>query len=222
MRDDTIAIGLPGVIRRLDRQEMPLLREHLLRLDTESRHDRFNGFADESFIERYAAKCATDGTIVIAYLEDGEVLAAAELHPADGDNSPLPEVAFSVERKVRRMGVGSVLFRRLIAEGKRKGYDSLRITTGAQNEAMRSLANKFGAHLTFRHGESSGEIDLRKQTTEIDVRKQTTAAAPRFNPAEVFAAPAAFAESFAHFNRDYWKWVLRMYGWRSPVPRAGR
>jgi GNAT superfamily N-acetyltransferase len=213
MRDDTIAIGLPGVIRRLDRQEMPLLREHLLRLDTESRHDRFNGFADESFIDRYAAKCATDGTIVIAYLEGGEALAAAELHPADGDNSPLPEVAFSVERKVRRMGVGSVLFRRLIAEGKRKGYDSLRITTGAQNEAMRSLANKFGAHLTFRHGESTGEIDL---------RKQPATASTRFNPVDAFAAPAAFAQAVARFNRDYWTWWLRMSDWRSPVPRAGR
>ncbi|MGX9393156.1 N-acetyltransferase family protein [Nitrobacteraceae bacterium UC4446_H13] len=213
MRDDTIAIGLPGVIRRLDRQEMPLLREHLLRLDTESRHDRFNGFADESFIDRYAAKCATDGTIVIAYLEGGEVLAAAELHPADGDNSPLPEVAFSVERKVRRKGLGSVLFRRLIAEGKRKGYDSLRITTGAQNEAMRSLANKFGAHLTFRHGESTGEIDL---------RKQPATAPTRFNPVDAFAAPAAFAQAVARFNRDYWTWWLRMSDWRSPVPRAGR
>lgn len=213
MRDDTIAIGLPGVIRRLDRQEMPLLREHLLRLDTESRHDRFNGFADEGFVERYADKCATDGTVVIAYLEDGKVLAAAELHPADGGNSPLPEVAFSVERQVRRKGLGSVLFRRLIEEGKRKGYASLRVTTGAQNEAMRSLANKFGANLTFRHGESTGEIDL---------RKQPATAAARFNPAEVFAAPAAFAQAVARFNRDYWKWWLRMSGWRSPVPRASR
>lgn len=213
MRDDTIAIGLPGTIRRLDRHEMPLLREHLVRLDTESRHDRFNGFADESFIERYAAKCATDGTIVIAYLEDGEVLAAAELHPADGDNSPLPEVAFSVEREVRRKGLGSVLFRRLIAEGQRKGYASLRITTGAQNEAMRSLANKFGAHLTFRHGESTGEIDLRKQPAMAETR---------FNPADVFAAPAAFTQAVARFNRDYWKWWLRMYGGRSAVPRASR
>lgn len=213
MRDDTIAIGLPGVVRRLGRHEMPLLREHLLRLDAESRHDRFNGFADEGFIERYAAKCATDGTVVIAYLEGGEVLAAAELHPADGDNSPLPEVAFSVERKVRRKGLGSVLFRRLIVEGKRKGYDSLRITTGAQNEAMRSLANKFGANLTFRYGESTGEIDL---------RAQPATAATRFNPADVFAAPAAFAQAVARFNRDYWKWWLRMYRWRVPVPRAGR
>lgn len=217
MRDETIAIGLPGVIRRLDRQEMPLLREHLLRLDTESRHDRFNGYADSGFIERYAAKCATDGTVVIAYLEQGEVLAAAELHPADGGNSPLPEVAFSVERKVRRKGLGSVLFRHLIEEGKRKGYASLCITTGAQNEAMRSLANKFGAHLTFRHGESTGEIDLRKQPSE-----QPAWAAPRFNPADVFAAPAAVAQAVTRFNRDYWSWWLRMSGWGASTPRATR
>ena len=28
---------------------------------------------------------------------------------------------------------------------------------------MRALANKFGAHLMFRHGESTGTIDLTKQ-----------------------------------------------------------
>lgn len=212
MRHETIAIGLPGIVRQLDRQEMPLLREHLLRLDTESRHDRFNGFADDSFIDRYAVKCAGDGTVVIAYLENGAVLAAAELHPADGDISPLPEVAFSVERKVRRKGLGSVLFRRLIAEADDKGYHGLRITTGAQNEAMRSLANKFGAHLTFRHGKSTGEIDL---------RKRRAAATPRFDPAEMFAAPAAFTQAVTRFNRDYWKWWMGMCGWQSPKPHAG-
>jgi hypothetical protein len=36
----------------------------------------------------------------------------------------------------------------------------LRITTGYSNEAMRALAHKFGAHLTFRQGESTGSIDL--------------------------------------------------------------
>jgi len=57
---------------------MPLLREHLLRLDPASRHDRFNGSADERFIEAYAARCLADGTVVIAYVEDDKVLAAAE------------------------------------------------------------------------------------------------------------------------------------------------
>ena len=45
-----------GTVRTLRQQEeLPLLRDHLLRLDRESRHDRFHGFMDDGFIERYAA-----------------------------------------------------------------------------------------------------------------------------------------------------------------------
>ena len=141
-------------------EELPLLRDHLLRLDPASRHDRFHGFMDDSFIERYAAKCADDGTVIIAYIEDGVVRGAAELHPPDQSPDAQPEIAFSVEAWVRRHGVGSILFRKLIAEARAKGYRSLRITTGAQNQAMRALAHKFGAHLTFRHGKSTGSIEL--------------------------------------------------------------
>src|SRR6266849_9966154 len=154
-----------GSVRILRQQEeLPLLRDHLLRLDRVSRHDRFQGFMDDSFIERYAAKCADDGTIIIAYFEDGVVRGAAELHRPEQSPDSLPEIAFSVEASVRRKGVGSVLFRKLIAQARAKGYRSLRITTGAQNEAMRALANKFGAHLTFRYGESTGNIDLTQQS----------------------------------------------------------
>ena len=157
--------GLPanGSIRTLTAREMPLLREHLLRLDAESRRDRFNGATDESFIESYAERCLADGTVVIAYVEDGKLLGAAELHQADTSPDGVPEIAFSVERSARRKGVGSVLFRRLITEAEGRGYESLRITTGYSNEAMRALAQKFGARLTFRQGESTGSIDLTQQ-----------------------------------------------------------
>src|ERR1700741_4742493 len=90
-----------GYVRTLSQQEeLPLLRDHLLRLDAESRHDRFNGFLDDSFIERYAARCAEDGTGIVAYIVDGMVRGAAELHPPEDDS--LPEVAFSVEASARR------------------------------------------------------------------------------------------------------------------------
>jgi GNAT superfamily N-acetyltransferase len=188
-----------GTVRTLRQQEeLPLLRDHLMRLDPESRRDRFHGFMDDSFIERYAAKCAGDGTLVIAYIEDGVVRGAAELHPPDQSPDALPEIAFSVEACVRRQGVGSILFRRLIAEARAKGYQSLRITTGAQNRAMRALANKFGAHLTFRHGESTGSIDLRPKNQ------------PQF--AKLFVTPLDAARAMMHFNRMYWKLVLGMYG----------
>jgi len=190
-----------GYVRTLRQQEeLPLLRDHLLRLDRESRHDRFHGFMDDDFIERYAAKCADDGTVIIAYIENGVVRGAAELHPPDQSPDSLPEIAFSVEACVRRQGVGSVLFRKLIAEARSKGYHSLRITTGAQNQAMRALANKFGAHLTFRHGESTGSIDLRQHPQPGLARY-------------AIATPAEAARAIVGFNRAYWKLLLRMYGW---------
>jgi hypothetical protein len=190
-----------GAVRTLSQQdELTLLRDHLLRLDRESRHDRFHGFMDDSFIERYAEKCANDGTIVIAYLEDGVVRGAAELHPPDQSGDSQPEIAFSVESGLRRNGVGSVLFRTLIAEARAKGYRSLRITTGAQNEAMRALAQKFGARLTFRHGESTGSIDLSQQ--------------PQAEPAKLrMPTPLDATRAMIRFNRAYWKFVFGVYGW---------
>ena len=203
MRHENITGSTPakGNVRTLRQQEeLPLLRDHLLRLDPESRHDRFHGFMDDDFIERYAAKCADDGTVIIAYIENGVVRGAAELHPPDQSPDSLPEIAFSVEACVRRQGVGSVLFRKLIAEARSKGYHSLRITTGAQNQAMRALANKFGAHLTFRHGESTGSIDLRQHPQPGLARY-------------AIATPAEAARAIVAFNRAYWKLFLRMYGW---------
>ena len=82
-------------VRTLSQQEeLPLLRDHLLRLDRNSRRDRFHGFMDDSFIERYAEKCANDGTTIIAFFENGVVRGAAELHPPDQSPDSLPEIAF--------------------------------------------------------------------------------------------------------------------------------
>jgi len=182
-------------------EELPLLRDHLLRLDRASRHDRFHGYTDDSFIEGYAERCANDGTIIIAYFEDGVVRGAAELHPPEQSLDMLPEIAFSVETSVRRRGVGSFLFRQLIAEARAKGYRSLRITTGAQNEPMRALARKFGANLSFRHGESTGTVDVIKQNQ------------PEL-ASSGFGATLAAARTIANFNRAYWRMLLRVYGWR--------
>ena len=191
-----------GTVRILSQQEeLPLLRDHLLRLDRTSRHDRFHGFIDDSFIRRYAERCANDGTVIIAYVEDGVVRGAAELHRPEQSPDAQPEIAFSVERSVRRKGVGSILFRKLIAEAHAKGYTSLRITTGAQNDAMRALANKFGAHLTFRHGESTGSIDLTEQSASEPV------------PAAAAVSPVEAVRAIADINRAYWRMVMQMSGW---------
>ena len=200
--DVTGSKAAKGTVRTLSQQEeLPLLRDHLLRLDHHSRHDRFHGFMDDSFIERYAAKCASDGTLIIAYLEDDVVRGAAELHPPETSPDLQPEIAFSVETGLRRQGVGSILFRTLIEEARAKGYRTLRITTGAQNDAMRALANKFGAHLSFRYGESTGTIDLERQPQPEAARSAGV-------------TPLDAVRAVVQFNRACWKFFLGLYGWK--------
>ncbi|WP_027582348.1 GNAT family N-acetyltransferase [Bradyrhizobium sp. Ai1a-2] len=197
--DSTRSTLAEGTVRTLSQSELPLLRDHLLRLDRTSRYDRFHGFMDDGFIKRYAEKCASDGTVIIAYFEDGAVRGAAELHPPERSPDGEPETAFSVERSARRKGVGSILFRKLITEAQERGYRSLRITTGVQNQAMRALASKFGAKLTFRHGESTGSIDLARHRQPEPVRAAV--------------APLEAARAIANLNRAYWQMVFKMYGW---------
>lgn len=181
-------------IRILRQDELPLLRDHLLRLDPQSRRDRFHGVVDDSFIANYIARCFGPKTIAIAYVDNGEVHGIAELHEPVSDDD-LPELAFSVEESFRRRGVGSILFKTLLDEAQRAGYRRLRVTTGAQNEAMRALARKFGAHLVFDHGELAGTIDLTAPSIATTVGE---------------ARAKSLAEAVLAFNRAYWNGVIKM------------
>jgi len=184
-----------GAVRVLKSSEMPLLRDHLLRLDPASRRDRFNGIVDEDFLIKYAAGCSDDGVVVIGYIENGKLHAAAELHEPTRTPDETPEIAFSVEPHLRRQGIGSLLFKALLGEARRAGYRKLRVTTGAQNDAMRALARKFGTKLKFSHGELSGSLDLK--TAKVD--------SPPLNPFEV---SRDIARGVYDLNRALWSAFL--------------
>jgi GNAT superfamily N-acetyltransferase len=181
-------------IHILRREELPLLRDHLLRLDPKSRRDRFHGLVGDGFIDNYIARCFGPETIAIAYLDSDGVHGVAELHEPVSDDD-LPELAFSVEEGFRRRGVGSILFKTLLDEARRTGYRRLRVTTGAENNAMRALARKFGAHLVFDHGELAGTIDL---------------TAPSIAASAGETRARNLAEAVLAFNRAYWNGIIRM------------
>lgn len=156
-----------GTIRVLAPLDEPLLRAHFLRLGPESRRSRFNGVVDDNFVARYAASCFEPGVIVLGYIEDGAIHAAAELHAPCRSADETPEIAFSVERHWRRKGIGSALFKALLTAALRAGYAKLRVITGGQNAGMRALACKFGTRLVSRQGELSGTIDLADRITPL-------------------------------------------------------
>lgn len=153
-------IPLQGVIRLLRHSELPQFKAHLLRLDVESRRDRFNGLANDAFVSAYAEKCFRNGAVVIGYVENGKVLGAAELHEQVTQAEPTGEIAFSVEPHMQQRGLGGLLFSRLIESARAFGYERLRVTTHPQNGTMKRLAMRFNATLRFEDGETVGMIGL--------------------------------------------------------------
>jgi len=153
-----------GAFRELRSDELRLFREHLLRLDTVSRRDRFNGATDDHFVQAYSERCFQRGVTVIAYVENGHVRGAAEIHECMPGYRDTAEIAFSVEDGWQRLGIGSLLFERLIDQARGLGYAHLLVTTHPHNEAMKALARKFGARLSFHDTEAVGLIELGRAT----------------------------------------------------------
>jgi GNAT superfamily N-acetyltransferase len=160
MPETTTPPELTGVIRQLRPSDLPNFRDHLLRLDPESRRDRFNGITDDAYLVRYAARCFASGTTVVGYVEGGDVHGAAELHERPDLGEPTGEIAFSVEQHLQGYGLGSRLFERLLAHARALGYTRLLVTTHPNNVAMKALARKFRASLHFETGEAAGVIGL--------------------------------------------------------------
>lgn len=157
---DSFPFVTSGTIRALRPSDRPRFRDHLLRLDAESRRDRFNSYVNDAFIRSYVARSFAEGATVIGYGEGDLVLGAAELHERPDKAEPTAEIAFSVEKALQHRGIGGRLFQRLIGQARGLGYASLLVTTHPDNLAMRALARRFDAQLRFEDGETVGTIEL--------------------------------------------------------------
>ncbi len=147
-----------GEIRRLWPTERDLFTAHLLRLDAQTRRERFGTAVNDEFLINYAATTFGVGGLVYAYVEAGEVRAAGELRGLDDIVAQTGEAAFSVERDWRRRGLGEALFSRLITAGRNRGIRTLYMTCLPENAAMRRLARKFEADLVGGYNDVEGSL----------------------------------------------------------------
>ncbi len=150
--------NLPGLIRKLWPAEVNLFRDHLLRLDPDSRRMRFAHGVSDSFIEDYALRMATPGSVTYAYLEDGKVRAAAELKQIGGLWGEEAEAAFSIEPRFQNQGLGTLLMGRLVRAARNRGIHHIALTCLAENERMQAVAKKHEAGLKIELGEVTGQI----------------------------------------------------------------
>jgi GNAT superfamily N-acetyltransferase len=110
----------PGLVRKLWIGEGSDFRDHLLRLDPDSRRFRFGSPVNAYFIDQYASRAIAPDSIVHGMFIDGTLRAVSELRPF-GRPFPLDaEAALSVERPWQDRGVGSALLERTILAARKK------------------------------------------------------------------------------------------------------
>ena len=79
MSNDPVIPVHPVDIRRLWHSDMPAFRDHMLRLDPNSRHQRFGGGMSDGFIAHYAENCFGHGDLVFGAFVEGRLRGAGEL-----------------------------------------------------------------------------------------------------------------------------------------------
>lgn len=147
-----------GVYRRLWPSEADKFRDHLLRLDKDSRRMRFAHAVADAFIEDYASRMTEYGSVVYGYVVDGKVRAAAELRRLGDSWGEEAEAAFSVERAFQEHGIGTELMGRVVRAARNRSIKRLYMSCLAENSKMQAIARKHAADLRFEYGEVIGEI----------------------------------------------------------------
>jgi GNAT superfamily N-acetyltransferase len=144
--------------------ETDAYRDHLLRLDRESRHRRFSGAVADEVIARHAATANDIGTVVHGFFVDGVLRGAAELRQTGSLFAREAEAAFSIEQPWQSHGVGTELLERTLLSARNRGIKSLRMDCLAENQRMQQLARKFEAEFSFDFGSVTGEVDPPRST----------------------------------------------------------
>lgn len=152
-----------GTIRKLWTVETDAYRDHLLRLDNESRHRRFSGAVADEVIAKHAATAGDLGVVVHGFFVDGVLRGAAELR-RDRIVRHQAEAAISIEQPWQSHGVGTELLKRTLLSARNRGIKLLQMQCLADNMRMQQLARKFEAGLSFDFGSVVGEVDPPRST----------------------------------------------------------
>ena len=147
-----------GTIRKLWFTETQKFRDHLLRLDAESRRLRFGSAVSEAFIETYAERSDRLKSVIYGFFPGRDMHAAAELRVIGDSWQGEAEAAFSVENDYQDAGIGTELLGRIILSARNRGVSKLYMNCLAENRKMQRIAKKYEADLYFDHGEVVGQL----------------------------------------------------------------
>jgi GNAT superfamily N-acetyltransferase len=181
--------------RRLWPADKDSFRDHLVRLDPESRHDRFGMGVADTFLASYAERCFGMDDVIYGFFVDGVLRGAGELR-GFGHGLPLAfggaaEAAFSVEKDFRGRGVGTALMERIVRAARNRRAGELYMTCLPHNTPMQRIARKFAA-------------ELQHESDQVDAAFRPTAASPASMWREIVEDSASFAVAMVDLQQRKW------------------
>src|SRR5438477_7607438 len=165
---------IDGVIRKIWIDRAGPYRDHLLRLDAESRRNRFGGAVSDEFIENYAELSRGLDAVMHGFFVDGTLRGVAELRPLGTEFAREAEAAFSIETPWQSHGVGSALLERTLLAARNRGIKLMHMACLVSNRRMIDLARKFEAELKFDFGSVIGEVEA-PHPTQMSVLREFVA-----------------------------------------------
>lgn len=150
--------NLHGNFRKLLPTESVLFRDHLLRLDPDSRRLRFANSVPDDYVAAYAMKAGDAGSLVYGFFENGHLRAAGELKRASAFWGKTAEAAFSVETGHTNHGLASELMGLIIRSARNRGVRHLILSCLAENSPMQAIARKYARDLQIDHGDVIADI----------------------------------------------------------------
>jgi GNAT superfamily N-acetyltransferase len=188
-----------GLVRKLWTFEIAAYRDHLLRLDPDSRRNRFGGTIADDMVRSYAATARGSDVVIHAFIVDGVLRGVADLRILGRE----AEAAFSIEKPWQSQGVGTALLDRSLLTARNRGVKRVQVCCLMENRRMQQLARKFEAELTFDFGTVIGTMESEQPTPlslmrEIVVDSHSLAAAYVDFQSRLLMPVGAFAASPPH------------------------
>lgn len=137
-----------------------LLREHLLRLDRDSRALRFCHRMSDEAIADYVAGIDWLTALLLGHYEHGALRAVGELRWSAPALPEMAELAVSVEKNWQNHGIGSDLVRRLAVMAQNRGICRLSMVYLTANARMRAIVRHFDGATHFQGDEVQVDVEL--------------------------------------------------------------
>lgn len=154
---------MPHTIYKLPQHEFHRYKEHLLKLDDESKYMRFGFIIKPEIIAELCDKwSANPDQHKIFVIEDENLDIIGVAHVSlEGDT---PELAFSVLKEHQRKGLGNALMKRAIEYCQNKGVKHGYMVCLSTNDKIKRLARKNDILIKTEDGDSVGDIVIPNPT----------------------------------------------------------